>query len=222
VEHEQATTMLAAELYMLNELSPEEREQFEAHFFECAECAQQIRDISTMQASAAAVLKNEPHVSGRPEPIQQSAEGWLASLRLWWTRPALAWGAAGALLLVAGVMGWQLVALRSQMRPQILASVMLRPETRGEVSAISPQQLGPFLLLEADVPGATGQLAWELRKAGSSAIEMQGSGAAPQPGATFKLLAPAATLSPSEYQLTIRPAAGAPAGGPWVYRFQIQ
>jgi hypothetical protein len=37
-------------------------------------------------------------------------------------------------------------------------------------------------------------------------------------------LTPAATLSPSDYQLTIRPAAAnqAPAGGPWVYRFQIQ
>jgi hypothetical protein len=139
-------------------------------------------------------------------------------------RPNLAWGAAAAMLLLAAAMGWQVLALRNQLRPQIVASIMLRPETRGEVTRISPQQLGPFLLLEADVPGAAGHLAWELRKAGSTAVETQGSGDAPQAGATFKLLLSAGTLSPSEYQLTLRPAAaaGAPAGGSWEYRFQIQ
>jgi hypothetical protein len=209
---------------MLNELSTEDREKFEAHFFECAECAQQIRDLSTMQASAAAVFRSAPEAPAKPEPVQHEEENWLTSLRMWWMRPSLAWAAACALLVVTAAIGWQFMALRNQMQPQIIASVMLRPETRGEVTAISPQRLGAFLLLEADVPGAAGRLSWELRKAGSTAIEMEGSGDAPEAGATFKLLAPAATLSPSEYQLTIRPAAtnGTPAGGPWVYRFQIQ
>lgn len=216
--------MLAAERYMLNELPPDEREEFEAHFFDCADCAQQIRDLSTMQASAVAVFGSATHAPAESNPVQSRSEGWLSGLRLWWMRPNLAWGAAAAMALLTAAMGWQTLVLKNQLRPQTLASIMLRPETRGEVTRVSPQQLGPLLLLEADVPGAAGALAWELRKVGSTGVETQGSGDAPQTGATFKLLLPAGTLSPSEYQLTIRPAAatGAPAGGSWVYRFQIQ
>ncbi len=61
--------MLAAERYMLNELPPDEREEFEAHFFDCADCAQQIRDLSTMQASAAAVFGSATPSPAKPDPV---------------------------------------------------------------------------------------------------------------------------------------------------------
>ena len=39
MEHEQATATLAAERYILNELTAAEREAFEEHYFVCERCA---------------------------------------------------------------------------------------------------------------------------------------------------------------------------------------
>src|SRR5579859_7140734 len=40
MNHEEAIRMMGTEQYLLNELSPELREQFEEHFFDCGICAQ--------------------------------------------------------------------------------------------------------------------------------------------------------------------------------------
>ena len=53
-----AIQTLAAESYVLGDMTPVEREEFERHFFECAECAQDVRDaVDLMDASRATGAK---------------------------------------------------------------------------------------------------------------------------------------------------------------------
>jgi hypothetical protein len=83
-EHEAAMRSQAVEQYLLNELSQEKRTQFEAHYFECPECADAIEAGQTFLT----------HV--RPGPPVR---------RVWWQQPAAA--IAALFLAVAG--GQQLV-----------------------------------------------------------------------------------------------------------------
>jgi anti-sigma factor RsiW len=41
--HEQAVRTFAAERYLLGEMSELEQQDFEAHYFDCAECADDVR-----------------------------------------------------------------------------------------------------------------------------------------------------------------------------------
>ena len=43
-EHQAAVKSMAAERYVLGEMEPDERDAFEEHFFDCVECANDVRD----------------------------------------------------------------------------------------------------------------------------------------------------------------------------------
>jgi anti-sigma factor RsiW len=57
VEHQSAIDHRFAERYLLEELSPEETAEFEAHFFECALCADEVRLGAHLVANLKAVLR---------------------------------------------------------------------------------------------------------------------------------------------------------------------
>jgi hypothetical protein len=50
MDHHEATKSMTAERYTLGELSPEERDAFEEHFFDCTECADEVRDAAKFAA----------------------------------------------------------------------------------------------------------------------------------------------------------------------------
>jgi hypothetical protein len=60
MEHDEAIDSLTAEKYILAELTMEEREAFEEHFFDCTECSTSVRDAATV---AAAVRLGKAHAS---------------------------------------------------------------------------------------------------------------------------------------------------------------
>ena len=43
MDHDTSIKTMAAERYLLEELSSSERDEFELHFFECPECAESVR-----------------------------------------------------------------------------------------------------------------------------------------------------------------------------------
>jgi hypothetical protein len=217
VEHDIATTSYTLERYVLGELSESDRDLFEEHYFDCAECAGQVRDFSEFATGARAVLAGQrrfPH----------DKPGWLDPLRLFWRRPAFAALCLSALVVSSWVTAYQAGARRGQAQPQAVASVLLRPETRGEDTSIAAQTLGAFLLIELDVPGAHGELRWEVRGSGSPNPLMAGAAAAPAAGDSLKLLLPAARLAPARYILTVRSKRDAGSAASTVeaaYRFRI-
>jgi anti-sigma factor RsiW len=219
VEHDQAITTMAAEKYVLGELRGSEREEFEGHFFSCPECARDLRDLSSLAEGAR--LPPDPPL--KYEAAKTRPSGWLEG----WRFPSLGFGVAwaGALLIVAIFATYQVMVLRKLGRPQAIASFFLRPETRGEPVLIPVEQIGSFLLIEADLPGSSGSLQWELGQAASNRIIAHDVAAAVLPGASFKVLLSASLLAPGEYTLSVRqataPAEKAPFEKTWLFKFRM-
>ena len=57
MNHQDATQSMAVEKYVLNELTPELRAEFEEHYFECAECAMDLRATTAFLDAAKAEFK---------------------------------------------------------------------------------------------------------------------------------------------------------------------
>ena len=93
MDHETAIRVQAAERYILDEFSLEERADFEEHFFGCPACADEVRSATILAANAGAVLREED-----AHAVTQRSGG-RSRLRLFW--PLMA-SAAVNLALLAG------------------------------------------------------------------------------------------------------------------------
>ena len=60
MNHDDALRLSAAERFLLGDLDEDLREQFEAHFFECAECATDVRAGAAMLDQMKVELAREP------------------------------------------------------------------------------------------------------------------------------------------------------------------
>src|SRR5438105_12542737 len=89
MDHETAIRIQAAERYVLEEFTPEERVEFEDHYFGCAECADEVRSASILAANARVALQGEASRAFSPAARKR----WL-----WW--PLLASAALNAVLIV--------------------------------------------------------------------------------------------------------------------------
>jgi hypothetical protein len=77
MDHETAVQLKATERYFLGELTGDDREGFEEHFFMCPECAEDVRALTVFAANAKAALREE----SKPPPIPGFLPGrafWLA------------------------------------------------------------------------------------------------------------------------------------------------
>ncbi len=94
MEHEEAIRLQMTEQYLLDELSPEAREEFEEHYFECRECAVDVGAGAAFVEQSKIVLEEKPV----PVPVDSPVKpGWLG-----WLRPALAAPLLAGLLLLVG------------------------------------------------------------------------------------------------------------------------
>jgi len=101
MEHDEAIRSQAAERYAARELSPAEQDAFEEHFFDCQECADDVRFELTFAANvrAASLEHGVEHQPVPQPPIARSWEKWRDWFRL---RPALAFSFAANFVLAAG------------------------------------------------------------------------------------------------------------------------
>ena len=85
LDHLIATKRNIAERYMLGELSPAEREKFEEHYFNCTECAEDVRDFLAISSNSRPALPDDRITKSRPQ-AGTDPEGWFQAFRFW--RPA--------------------------------------------------------------------------------------------------------------------------------------
>src|ERR1700704_1620298 len=57
MEHETAVQLKATERYFLGELTGDDRDGFEEHFFTCPDCAEDVRAMSVFAANAKSVFR---------------------------------------------------------------------------------------------------------------------------------------------------------------------
>jgi hypothetical protein len=122
MSHEQAISTKAAERYLLGELETGELEAFEAHYFDCPACFEQIEMGAQFLGRAREVL----------DPEQE--KGWLSRMIGDLTRPAPAF--VTAMLLCAVALGvYQQTELAGARGPQLAAHYVLAPARGGESAA---------------------------------------------------------------------------------------
>jgi anti-sigma factor RsiW len=208
--HADAIRTLAAERYLLDEMSEIERFAFEEHYFDCQECADDIRTGSTMRhAVKSGLLPDTP----RAQPVVQI----VAAKRRWTPAVVVPWAAAAVLALAVG---YQSLAPGAGGRLQIgaLTPVTIRPDSRGAVPTVpvSGDAEAVTLALDVDAPDRA-DLTYVLRTSAGARVA-EGRVAAPRAGTPLLLLVPVWTLTPStQYILAVQDAAGGPPIGE--YRF---
>jgi hypothetical protein len=129
---------------LLDEFDPEQKDQFEEHFFVCPDCA---KDVSAATMLIEQMKEIEPvawEAQGISVPVPHHAH--IASgASFGWFSPALAAPVFAALLLLAGYQN--LVQLPRLRRPHVLPTIAINLSTlAGERQVISVPDGGGFLL----------------------------------------------------------------------------
>jgi hypothetical protein len=94
MDHNDAIQLQTAVKYVLGELSQIQREEYEEHYFDCAECAIDLKALVTFTDTTREVLRQEKANQLVPDPVP-ALGGWLR-----WFQPVVAVPAFAALLLI--------------------------------------------------------------------------------------------------------------------------
>src|SRR5215471_11591498 len=150
MDHTEAIRLTAAERYLLDELSPEQRDQFEEHFFDCTECALDLRAASTFIEQSKKILAEEQQAVPVPRlhPAKVQA-GWRS-----WFRPAFAIPVFALLLAVIAYQST--VMLRHPQTaandPQVVPWTTINTRIRGDVTPVIRAEKGKGFLLFVSIP----------------------------------------------------------------------
>ena len=223
MEHQRAIQNLAVESYLLDQMSPAERESFEEHYFECAICAEDLRAAAQFIDDARDLLAAESVTSALPaRPRAREVEAPRPSGWAWleWLRPQAAGAVAAAMIaaltVVVGVEMFSTIpGLRHQVdefqTPRVIKSIVLRPVTRGDAATIRTGAGEPVVFVfdppESPELPAGSPLRFMVKSADGR--EVFGlSGEAPNPGERISLSVPRLNVPPGDYTLIVQ---GAPA-----------
>ena len=201
MDHAEALQQKATERYLLDELDPDQKDQFEEHLFDCQDCAVDVR-AAAMFVEQSKVILAEPAVTS---PVRQPAAspartGWFA-----WFRPAFAVPVVALLLVVVGYQNLVTRHLMAAARePQIGPYASINVSTRGAAKTSIKVTSGEGLNLAVTIPpdmsysayilelhNPAGQLEWT-RKIPASA-----------PDDTRWIFIPAAGLEQGTYVLAV-------------------
>lgn len=225
MDHEEAIRVKATERYLLNELDPNLRDQFEEHLFDCQECALDVRAAAMFVEQSKTVLSEPPQPSAVRVPVVVPVKpGWFG-----WLRPALALPVLAVLLAV--VVFQNLVTYphlkQAASTPQVLPWASVNVSTRGaNAPPVSVTQGKGFLLFvrippeksysryTADLYNPAGKLEWSLTIPATSAED------------TWPVQVPAADRESGVYTLRVHgiTASGesTEVGFPTTFELQVQ
>lgn len=199
MNHHEAVERHAADRYVIGDMSPAERSEFEEHFFECSECADEIEVGVVFAANARAVLADTGYGSGARSGFH-------------WFRPAYMLAAAAVLVLI--ICYQELVRiprLRAELAraatPQAYPAFFLRSVARGDDQVIAISRTAPFVGLSFDIPPTGEWTGYECDFRGASppgaAFDITAPGPA-TPGSPINVLIPTARLTSGTYTLILR------------------
>jgi len=146
--------------YLLNELDPALRDEFEEHYFDCVECAQDVSAGSQFVEQSKVVLAESDApipVRATVRPIASPAgRGWLSGAAFAWLRPAFA---VPAFALLLAVVGYQNLVTYPRLQaelnqPQVLPTVSVNTGVYGANDTKVPEGKGLHLSLRIPPDGA--------------------------------------------------------------------
>ncbi len=212
--HADAASTQAVERYLLGELSPQQRDEFETHVFDCLECADDLKAAALFLDNSRLELRELPPLAGpaTPAAVMKQTPRW----RAWLTPPALmpAYGWASAFLLLLGFSLYQnlvtLPALRNSSAPRALSAFsFVSSGTRGATPlVIAAPARKPFLLFFDIPPGGQFASYHCVIAAADGKPEVGIDVTAAQARDTVQLFVPAGGLSAGPHTLVITGTAG--------------
>lgn len=207
MDHSDAVRLKATERYLLNELDPDQLDQFEEHLFDCPDCALDVRAAAMFLEQSKNVLSQPPHPVFVGTLSTSAKKVWFPGLRPAFVLPAIA-----ALLAVIAfqnlytypqlraalhhpqVMPWASVNIGTwgPGGPVIMAApgesflLFVRIPPQGRFDRYTADLYKPSGKLEWSItfPAGSGQDQWPVRvpgsdwKAGTYSLKVRGSTAA--------------------------------------------
>lgn len=220
MNHSEALQTFAAEKYLLNELSGAARDEFEEHFFECQECAMDVRTAAAFIAQARTELRPAPEDS---TAVKRRSFFTFFSLPL-----------AGVLVAgMAAVVVYQNVVTLPRLRSEVAAASapaalsatsLIGSDSRGTDMPSTVVSHGQPLFLNVDVPTDDRFSSYELFFYTPRGSRLDAIGVSPdQAKNTLLVRLPAHDIQNGVYTLAVEGAQG--AGKPTVklaqYRFRV-
>jgi hypothetical protein len=209
MDHTDAINQGAAERYALGEMDSFERDEYEEHFFDCPECADEVKAAAIFLDNARAVVSEEKKgFPGDPldRPVRNTRSRSMKAL--FWPMPYGAAAAAGLLLSVAGYQGFVVApALRHELQgAQALQSApwYFLSVSRGEtpVVTVSGVERKVGLTLSRSSDRLYPFYRCEVRDASGRAV-LSSVIAAPAGRDELQVLVPADRLVPGNYVLVV-------------------
>jgi hypothetical protein len=182
MDHDVVVRQKMTERYLLGELDPNARDEFEQHFFDCPDCADDVRAGALFVEQSKIVLAEDPQPDSATLPVTSPLPpkpGWFG-----WLRPAFT---APVMVLLLAVIGYQNLVIYPQMRqafksPRVLPWASVNVGTWGSGGPLINVQPGEGFLLfvrippdgsysryVADLYNPAGKLEWSLTIPGSAA-----------------------------------------------------
>jgi Putative zinc-finger len=152
MDHDMVVRQKMTERYLLNELDPAARDEFEEHFFDCEDCAFDVHAGALFVEQSKVVLaeKPEPVAAGLPATASVPAiSRWLA-----WLRPAVV---VPVMVLLLAVIGYQNLVIYPQLQqalnsPQVLPWASVNVGTYGSEGPVITTRPGQGFLLFVRIP----------------------------------------------------------------------
>jgi len=225
MDHDYAVRLSLVEKYLLDELSPELRDEFEEHYFDCGECAEDLRAASAFLDAAKNELRAAPLIKPTANTAKKPRFAWL------WT-PATVVPVLAACLLVIFYQNLVVFprfrsAIAELRAPEVLPTVSLvgGNSRGGTAPSIAINEAQAFLVL-IDIPteerfssytcllySPTGTLVWRVRVSAEEAKD------------TVSVRVPAGETVSGSYSMTVQgntgPASGENAVELAQYRFTL-
>lgn len=226
MDHKIAVKKLAAQRYMLGEMTPVEREQFESHYFACPECAEVLMDTAAFVDNLKAVLAEEKQVAEEPERWWRILVPWRGGF------PAMIPAMAAAVFCV--IAGYQqfirIPALRASLAPRPAVAALIRPsDVRGEIPVVNIDRGAAYAtaLVLADLGSGARHIQFEIRRADHTPVDFVTMPVPPgvSGGAQVQIPLQAEKFTPGRYTASLRERASESA--PWsevvaTYEFEVQ
>jgi hypothetical protein len=213
MDHNEAMNSQAVEKYFLGELKGAERDAFEEHFFDCAECAADVKTTAVLVDNVREVLRAVPADATKAPAREPRTSAYLT----WW-KPAYF---LAAIALLVAVVGYQNFVTIPRLREGTTTVAQALPSysfvtagSRGaaglEIAVPAHSPFGIYVDIPGD-PGFTSYSADVVNQSGATKLSIPVS--AEQTKDTVQLLIPGGTLEPGQYDLVIKGyKAGATAG----------
>jgi len=213
MDHTEALENHASERYLLGELSASEIQEFEEHYFGCADCAADLESATAFVANARAVFRREPEPERQTSASPESGwwGGWNRLLAGF--RPGFAVAATSVATLALGaVCLYQAFvsiprlkeAAYASNRAIALPSFALAGRARGDGATISIPRDSRYFAIYFDIDPQAAYPEYRcVLKDQAGSVRFTVRAAAPPAGQPITVLLPARELEAGKYDLVL-------------------